>query len=59
MSWYGAQTAQVEPESDSDLRARLLYVAGDGEWLTRVISAASGERLDDLASCYNLKRRRT
>ena len=44
-------------ESDDHLRARLLYVAGDGEWLTRVISGATGSQLDDIAACYNLKRR--
>lgn len=56
MSWYGAQTQQTL-ESDEELRARLFYVAGDGEWLTRTIAAAGGERLDEIASCYNLKRR--
>ena len=44
-------------ESDDDLRDRLLYIAGDGEWLTRIISAASSVRLDEIASCYNLRRR--
>lgn len=56
MSWYGAQT-QPTPESDDELQARLLYVAGDGEWLTRTIRAASGAVLDEIASHYNLRRR--
>lgn len=53
MSWYSEQT----PESDDELRTRLLYVAGDGEWLTRTIRAASGAVLDEIASHYNLRRR--
>lgn len=46
-------------ETDEQLRARLLYLAGDGELLTRIITAAHGARLDDIASCYNLRRRVT
>ncbi len=45
-------------ESDDELRARLRYVAADGQWLTRVIAEASGAQLDELASHYNLRRRK-
>ena len=44
-------------ESDEALRDRLLYVAGDGDLLTRIIASASGAKLDEIAGCYNLKRR--
>lgn len=51
-------TPTVVLESDDDLRDRLRYVAADGQWLTRLIAEASGERLDEIASHYNLRRRR-
>jgi len=44
-------------ETDDSLRKRLEYVAADGQWLTRLIAEASGERLDEIASYYNLRRR--
>lgn len=44
-------------ESDDTLRDRLAYVAADGQWLTRLIAEAVGERLDEIASRYNLRRR--
>lgn len=44
-------------ESDEQLRARLVYVAADGEWLTQTIARATGSQLDDIASRYNLRRR--
>jgi hypothetical protein len=40
-------------ESDSDLRARLLYVTGDER-----VGRMSAAQLDDLAERYNLRRRR-
>lgn len=46
-------------ESDDKLRARLVYVAADGEWLTRLIANATGSALDDIAGYYNLRRRWT
>lgn len=46
-------------ESDDDLRRRIAYVAADGQWLTRLIADASGERLDEIASRYNLRRRQS
>jgi len=46
-------------ESDDELRLRLLYVAGDGPQLRRVIELATGLRLDELAWCYGLSRRRS
>lgn len=51
-------TPTVTAESDDDLRRRIAYVAADGQWLTRLIMEASGERLDEIASHYNLRRRR-
>lgn len=45
-------------ESDDALRERLAYVAADGRWLTELIASAHGERLDEIASRYNLKRRK-
>ncbi len=51
-------TPPTVAESDEDLRARLRYVAADGQWLTRLIAEASGAQLDELASHYNLRRRK-
>lgn len=45
-------------ESDDELRARVLYVAGDGDGLTMRIRSASGQRLEDIAAALGLKRRR-
>ena len=44
-------------ESDDSLRARLLYVAGDGERAAHRILTASGVELDALAESYCLRRR--
>ncbi len=55
MSWYGAM-GRPEPEPDDDLRARLLYLV-DGDRNRDEIARASGEKLEDIASRYNLKRR--
>ena len=53
MSWYGAQTAQME--SDDELRKRLRYV---GAWPVAAVETYSGQALDDLAWRFGLKRRR-
>lgn len=47
-------------ESDDSLRKRIEYVADDGfgQRLAREIAEADGERLDEIAYRYNLKRRR-
>lgn len=47
----------VAVESDDSLRDRLLYVV-DGERNHHEIRTASGERLDEIASRYNLRRRK-
>jgi hypothetical protein len=46
-------------ESDDALRKRIVYVADDGfgQRLSHEIANASGERLDEIASRYNLRRR--
>ncbi len=51
-------TPTVIVESDEDLRRRLAYVAADGQWLTQLIATASGAQLDEIASRYNLRRRK-
>ena len=50
----------VAVESDDDLRKRLVYVADDGggQRLTYEIAKATGDRLDEIAGRYNLRRRR-
>lgn len=45
-------------EDDDALRARVMYVAGDGAMLTRAIQVATGLGLDELAERYGLRRRR-
>lgn len=44
-------------ETDDELRRRLLYVAGEGPGLTRMIQVAAAERLDALAEEFGLRRR--
>lgn len=44
-------------ESDDSLRARVLYVGGDGERTTYAIKAAFGQALDEWAWRFGLKRR--
>lgn len=44
-------------ESDEELRARVLYVAGDGEMLTARIQRAGGKYLDEIAAALGMKRR--
>lgn len=51
-------TPPTTDESDEELRRRVAYVAADGQWLTRMIAEASGAQLDELASHYNLRRRK-
>lgn len=48
----------VTPETDDELRKRVLYVAGDGEVMTLRIQRAHASRLDELAEALGLKRRR-
>lgn len=45
-------------EDDDSLRARVMYVAADGQMLTRMIQVATGLGLDELAERYGLRRRR-
>lgn len=45
-------------ETDEQLRARLIYVAGDGHMAIERIAHTYGQKLDDKAAEYNLKRRR-
>lgn len=45
-------------EDDDSLRARVMYVAADGQMLTRAIQVATGLGLDELAERYGLRRRR-
>lgn len=52
-----ADAFAVSVETDDQLRARLLYVAGDGRAQTERIHQAQGHELDDLAAQYNLQRR--
>lgn len=47
----------VMAEPDADLRARILYVGGDGPQTTRAIEIAEGEKLDEWAWRFGLKRR--
>jgi hypothetical protein len=46
------------PETDDSLRARILYVAGDGELLTAHIRHADAKRLEEIAAALRLERRR-
>jgi hypothetical protein len=50
-------TKRKRPETDSELRARIAYVAGEGQYNIKRISAYTGEDLDDLAAEFELKRR--
>ncbi len=45
-------------ETDEQLRARVWYVAADGERLQREIQGTQGAYLDELASRFGLVRRR-
>lgn len=45
-------------EDDEALRARLLYVAGDGAAEVQRIRVASGLALEEIADRFGLKRRR-
>jgi len=58
--WSGVMHMTPEEkklESDAELRARVRYIAADGNYLTRRIETAIGEDLDDLAAMFNLRRR--
>jgi hypothetical protein len=58
VSWYGVQArpaTEPEVESDEELRERLRYV---GAWPVAAVETSKGEALDDLASRFNLRRRR-
>ena len=46
------------PESDDSLRNRILYVGGDGPQTTQAITLARGEKLDEWAWRFGLKRRK-
>ena len=47
-----------DPESDDSLRSRLIEVAGPlDETNTKVVNAATGDALDQLAETYDLKRK--
>lgn len=48
----------LHPETDQELRNRLLYVAGDGQRDRMEIESAAGTLLDEIAERFNLKRRR-
>ena len=50
-------TPTVTAESDDSLRDRLLYLV-DGERNRHEIRNADSQRLDEIASRYNLRRRR-
>ncbi len=45
-------------EPDSELRARLLYVAGDSSQRGQRIMVASGAELEHIADEFGLKRRK-
>ena len=54
-----AYTPTTIVESDDSLRARLRCLVDDGygQRLSHEISTAAGDRLDEIASRYNLRRR--
>lgn len=54
MSW----SVIAVKETDAELRDRLRYVAGEAPGILHEIERASDEKLEDLASRFNLKRRR-
>lgn len=47
----------LHPETDQELRTRLMYVAGDGQRDRIEIENAAGLALDEIAYRFNLKRR--
>ena len=49
--------AATRPETDQELRNRLLYVAGDGERERLEIEQASSARLEEIAERFKLRRR--
>ena len=51
--------AATRPETDQELRDRLLYVAGDGQRERTEIERATGIVLEEIASRFNLRRRTT
>ena len=55
-----AYTPTPIAESDDELRKRLEYLVDDGygQRLSHEIANASGDRLDEIAGRYNLRRRR-
>lgn len=55
--WDDAPTPAIM-EDDEQLRARVLYVAGDGPAQVRAIQVATGLGLDEIADRYSLRRRR-
>jgi hypothetical protein len=45
------------PETDAELRDRLYYVAGEGQYNLKRIQTYTGSDLDTLADEFSLKRR--